>query len=114
MEPKVWLKWTYFQNGNRFTDLENNLWLPEGKEREEGYIRILDNIYTLLYIKWVKSKHLLCIAQETTQYLLVKESERVCVYNWIICCTLETDTTLWINYTSIKKKRNGRILAQCK
>ena len=70
MEPKIWLKWSYFQNGNRFTDLENNLWLPEGKEREEGYIRILDNIYTLLYIKWVKSKHGLCIAQE---YLLVKD-----------------------------------------
>ena len=66
MEPKIWLKWTYLQNGNRLTDLENNLWLREGKEREEAYIRILDSIYTLLYIKWVKSKHLLCIAQETT------------------------------------------------
>ena len=32
-ESKKWYEWTYLQNRNRFTNLENELWLPKGKGR---------------------------------------------------------------------------------
>ena len=49
---KKWYKWTYLQNTNRLTDIENKQWLPKGRG---GRRRINDefgiNRYTLLYIK---------------------------------------------------------------
>ena len=30
VESKIWHKWTYLQNGNRLTGIENRLWLPRG------------------------------------------------------------------------------------
>ena len=34
MESKIWQKWTYHQNRNRLTNLENRLVVAEGKEME--------------------------------------------------------------------------------
>ena len=35
MESKIWYKWTYLQNRNRLTDIENKLMVTKG-ERQEG------------------------------------------------------------------------------
>ena len=55
---KKWYKWTYLQNRNRLTDLENKLVVTGGKGggkvREFGI-----NMYTLLYLKWITNKDLL-------------------------------------------------------
>ena len=52
MESKKWYKWTYLQNRNRVTDVENILIVTKG-ERERGGINweIGTDIYTVLYIK---------------------------------------------------------------
>ena len=33
---KKWYKWTYIQNRNRFSDIENNLMITKGKRVGEG------------------------------------------------------------------------------
>ena len=54
---KKWYKWSYLQNRNRLTDLENKLtvagggWMDEGMVRESGM-----NMYTLLYLKWIEEE----------------------------------------------------------
>ena len=35
VEAKIWHKWTYLQNRNRLTDIENQLMVTR-KEREKG------------------------------------------------------------------------------
>ena len=62
------IKWTYLQNRNRLTDLENQLigsnWLPWGKGWGEGWIAM----YTLLYIKQITNKDLLCRIGNSAQH----------------------------------------------
>ena len=67
--------------------------------------------YTLLYIKLISSKVLLCSPRNYTQYRVItyteKESEiYICVCVCVcesLCCTLGTDTALQINYISINR-----------
>ena len=49
---KIWYKWTYLQNRNRVTDVENKLTVAKG-ERKRGGIKceIGIDIYTLLWNK---------------------------------------------------------------
>ena len=57
---KKWYKWTYLQDRNRLTDLENELMVTRGQEWGEGIFRELGiNMYTLLYLKWMTNKDLL-------------------------------------------------------
>ena len=48
---KKWYKWTYLQNRNRATDVENKLLVTRGKRGEGINWEIGIDIYTLLYIK---------------------------------------------------------------
>ena len=59
-------KWTYLQN--RLIDLENKLWLPEGKGGEAIHLEIGIDIETLLYIKQITDKNLLYSTGNFTQY----------------------------------------------
>ena len=53
---KKWYKRTYFQNRNRFTDLESRLTVT----RREGIVREFGvDMYTLLYLKWITNKGVL-------------------------------------------------------
>ena len=70
-------------------------------------------MHTLLYIKETNNKDLLQSTGNYIQCVVItysgKESGKVyiCMYIYItesLWPTLETNTTLWINYTSIKKK----------
>ena len=56
---KKWYKWTYLQNRNRLTDLEKDWPLP-GRRGKGGIVREFENnMYTLLYLKWITNKDLL-------------------------------------------------------
>ena len=42
------------------TDLKNELMVARGEEQEEGIVREFENnMYTLLYLKWITNKDLL-------------------------------------------------------
>ena len=49
---KKWYKWTYLQNRNRLTDIENKLMVTKGETGGGGGINqeLGMNIHTLLYI----------------------------------------------------------------
>ena len=82
---------------------KTNLWLPTGKGR--GVVinqEVGINIYTILYIKQIINKNLLCSTMNSSQYSVItymgKESEKEWIYVYILteplCCTPETNTTL--------------------
>ena len=49
---KKWYRWSYLQNRNRFTDLENKLRVTKGERLWGGINEEFGiNIYTLLYVK---------------------------------------------------------------
>ena len=49
-----WYKWTYLQNRNRLTDLENKLMVTRGKGWGEGIVNEFGtDMSTLLYLKWI-------------------------------------------------------------
>ena len=74
------------------------------------------NRYTLLYVKQMNNKDLLYSTGHYIQYLVItysgKEYEKhIYIYICItesLCCTPETNTTLLINYTPIKKKQTNK------
>ena len=47
---KKWYKWTYLQNQNRLTDLENELMVTGGKSGGKGYLGSLELTCTHGYI----------------------------------------------------------------
>ena len=47
---KKWYKWTYLQNRNRVTDVENKLMVTKGERRGEGYIGRLGLTSTHYYM----------------------------------------------------------------
>ena len=53
-------RWTYLQNRNRLTDLENELMVTRGEGLEGGIVKEFGfDMYTLLYLKWITNKDLL-------------------------------------------------------
>ena len=48
-KQKQWYKWTYLQNRNRITDVENKILVTKGQYREELFGR-LELTYTDYYI----------------------------------------------------------------
>ena len=74
----------------------------------------------LWYIGWINNNVLLYSTGNYIQYPVInhngKEYERICIYMCItesLCCTAEINTTLQINYTSIKflkMKKSGQLI----
>ena len=100
VESKIWHNWTYLWNWQRA-----DLWLPREKGQramdwELGFSRC-----KLLYITWINNNILLYSTGDYTQYPVVnhnrQEYEKEHIYT-NHCHTLETLTTLQINYTSIR------------
>ena len=111
MESKIWHKRTYLQNRNRLTDIENRVVVTKGEgggkgmEWEFGVSKC-----QLLYTEQI-SKKILLYTGNYIQYPMInhngKEYEKECIYICItesLCCTVEINTKLLVNYTSIKKK----------
>ena len=91
---------------NRNRDIENKLTLLGEKV---GWINweIGIDTHTLIYIKQTINKDLL-LTETSSQYSVMtymgKESKKVdiCITD-SLCCTAETNTTVYINYTPILK-----------
>ena len=57
MESKIRHKWTYLQNRNRLTDIENRLVVAKGEESGGGkYWDLGISRCKLLYIGWINNK----------------------------------------------------------
>ena len=56
----------------------------------EDKLGVLENAYTLLYVKWITKKDLLYSTGDSTQYLVItyigKESEKEGIYTYICIC----------------------------
>ena len=66
---KQWYKWTYLQNRNRLTDIENKLRVTKGESGAEKYIRSLGfTDYTTIY-KTDKQQGPTCSTGNSTQYI---------------------------------------------
>ena len=50
---KIWHKWTYLHNKNRFTDVEIRLVFDKGGGGGEGMDRELGLVNKLLYVEWI-------------------------------------------------------------
>ena len=109
VEFKIRHRWTYLQNRNRLTDIENRPVVTKVGEVEEGRSGSLGiSRCKLLYIGWMNNKVLLYSTGNYIQYPVInhngKEYEIDCIYICItesLCCTAEINTTLSINYASI-------------
>jgi len=84
MESKVWHKWTYLQDSNRFTDVANRPVVARGDRgrdgREPGISRCRP-----LSIEWINNRVLLCSTGNYIQHLVTihngKENEKefICI-----------------------------------
>ena len=102
---------TWFKNvclRNRLTDIEKKKKKPYGYQRRKGWeFGISRNMP--LYIKYISNKVLLYSIGNYIQYPVInhsrKEYEKECVYICItesLGCIPEANTTLQVNYTSMK------------
>ena len=104
-------KWTYVQNRNRPTYIENKLMVTKGGTKGGINWEFGISWSKLLYIKYIAIKDLLYSTGTYTQYFVIlfngQESEKeyihiystymymcVCVYLNHLSCTPETNTTL--------------------
>ena len=90
----------------RVTDIKNKLMVMgvrgEGINWETGI-----DIYTLLYVKQITNKDLLYSTGNSTPYSVMTYGEKNLkvsgyIYLYSLCCILETNAILQINYVSIK------------
>ena len=90
---KKWYKWTYLQNRNRLTDIENKLMVTKGERWGGVNYKFRISRYTLLYIKYINNKDWLYSTGNYIQYLVIiyngKEPEKEYI-NESLCCTYET------------------------
>ena len=69
---KNWYKWTYLQNRNRLTDLENELMVTRGEGSGGGVDWEFGiDMYTLLYLKEITNKDLLYSTGNSAQYSVI-------------------------------------------
>ena len=65
---KKWYRQTHLQNRNRLTNLENKFMVARGKWWGEGTVRESGvDMYTLLYLKWINTKVILCNTGNSAQ-----------------------------------------------
>ena len=115
---KKWYKQIYLQNRNRLTDLEN-LWLPGGRG---GIVRKFGmEMYTLLYLKWVTHKDVVCGTGNSAQCHVAAWMGEGVGGEWIhVCVWLSTFLFTWncrniVNrlYSNLKKKVQNKKKRMC-
>ena len=111
VESKIWYNRIYLWNRNKLIDIENRLWLPRGRELEEGWIGSLgvadigiihSNNKQHLLFEWINNKVLLYSTGNFIQYPLINHNgkeylKRMYVYTCItdsLYCTAEINKTL--------------------
>ena len=91
VESKIWHKWIYICNRNRFRDIEKRLVIAKGRGLEEGWSGRLGLAEISSYIKkLINNNNILMYSIENyIQYLMInhngKEYKKECIYmyNWI-------------------------------
>ena len=90
VETKIWHKWTYLQNRNRLTDMENRFVVAKGEgggngmDREFGVIRC-----KLSHLEWISNEVVLYSPGNYTNLLdrlwwkIIQEKECMYMYNWV-------------------------------
>ena len=83
--PKIWHKWTYLQNRNRLTDIENRLVVAKGRGVEWGFGVSRCQLW---YWGWINNKVLLYSTGNYIQYPVInhngREYEKEYIYhNWV-------------------------------
>ena len=90
VESKIWHKWTYLQNRNRPTDIENRLVVAKGGGSRGGTdweFRV--SRCKLLHIGWINNKVLLYRTGKYIQYPVINHNRKewksmyIYMYNWI-------------------------------
>ena len=94
---KAWVLSKKHHVRNRATDVENKLMVAGDMEGGINWEVGID-MYTLLYIKWITNKNLLCsIGNSSLMAYMWKESKKrvdtLCITD-SLCCTPETNTSL--------------------
>ena len=112
-----WYKWTYLQNRNRLIDFENELKVAGGGQEDErkGLYRDLGmDVYTLLYLKWIRNKDLQYSTWNSAQCYVAAwmggkfGGEWRHVYIWLSHSTVHLKLLqhcLLISYTPIQNKK---------
>ena len=104
---KKWYKWSYLQNRNRLADFENKLMLPKGKDGVGG-INLESGINAAVYKmdkqQWPTVQHrepysIFC--NNLYEKKIWKRLDICVCITESVCCTSETNTALWINYTPV-------------
>ena len=99
-------KWTYLQNRNGLTGLENELMVTREEGREKEIATEFEiNMYTQLYLKWINNKDLLHSTGNSAQCYVAAwmgeksggEWARICLAESFWCST-ETIIILLIGY----------------
>ena len=111
VESKIWHKWTYLQNRNRLT--ENKLVVAKGDRGGEGLQWEFGvSRRKLWHIELISNKDLLYSTGNYNQHTVMeknmKKNVHICITE-LLCCTAETNTTLQINHTSIKKLKQKKV-----
>ena len=90
MESRMWHKWTYLQNRNRLRDMETDLWLPRGRQREQDGLgicgRYMQTITFSLDKQWgpiVQHRELHPISWDRTWRKILREKECTYMYDWV-------------------------------
>ena len=101
------------QNRNRSIDMENRLAVDKGEGRGRGMDWEFGiGKFKLLYTEWIHSKVLLHSSRKSIQFTVINHNGKNIFFKCVIymcitksfCCTAEIDTTLRINYITIKNK----------
>ena len=108
---KKWHKWTYLQNRNRLTDIEDELMLLGGNGGGER-LGVWDwHVHTAIFKidnqqgPAVQHRELCSILCNNLNGKRIWKRIDTCVHiTESLCCTPETNTTLLINYTPIDRK----------
>ena len=86
----IWYKWTCLPKRNRITDLDYEILVTRRKRWGEGMVREFEiNMNTLLYLKWITNKALLCSTENSAQCYMADRmggefgGEWIHVYVWL-------------------------------
>ena len=95
-ESKILHRWTYPQNRNKLTDIENNLWLPRGRDEGGKDFRINNEEQKGYYTQHSASicAHLPSYTSSLVKCLLKSFD----IFYWIVCLLLSFESFICLGY----------------
>ena len=108
---KIWYKWTYLENRRRHKD-RNKLTVSKGEEKGKDQLGAWDQQVQMTIYKTDKQQgppacHRRLYSKLCNKLWWKKMYTHMCTTE-ALCCRTETNTKLYINYTSIEKNKNAK------